>query len=231
MRLLDLQELDRAIDELEASKSSYPTEVNLLKHEIETASRGLTKLQEEIHELEKRRRHFEGELELANAELQKHQQQLYQIRTNREYDALQIEIEECKRRISDTENEILQAMTAYDEFTKRIEEDKQAFAEMKEGKISRINELTQQLNSIEDRMKGRRQKREEMAGEISKGVLGAYERIRKAKKTTVVSVARGACGGCYKQIPPQKLIEIRKNAKLVFCENCGRILVWENRSV
>lgn len=229
-RLLELQEIDRAVDELEACRSEYPTEIDLLEQEIEAAARSLTKLQEEIHEQERKRRHSEGVLELANADLQKHQQQLYKIRTNKEYDALQIEIEECKRRIAASENEILQAMSSLEELTVKVQEGKQAFAETEREKKGRVAELTEKLGSIEDRMKVHRNQRAIVAEGVKKRVLDAYERIRKAKKATVVTVLRGACGGCYKRIPPQKLIEIRRNEQLISCENCGRILVWDDRS-
>ena len=61
---------------------------------------------------------------------------------------------------------------------------------------------------------------------MSKEDLDRYERIQKAKGgTAVVPVKRGACGGCYSRVPPQKMLEIRQNARLFMCEHCGRILV------
>jgi predicted nucleic acid-binding Zn-ribbon protein len=231
MRLLDVQEVDKVIYELEASKSEYPAEINLLKHEIETTAKSLEQQEQEIQELEQRRRHFEGELELASAELERHQQQLYEIRTNREYDALQLEIEDCKRRINESENEILLAMTSQEEYAQKLEEAKQTFAQMKKDKSSQIAQLTEDLDSIEEKVSTQLHKRKLMAKDITRRALSAYERIRKVKKdTAVVTVLRGACGGCYKRIPPQKAIEIRKNERLISCENCGRILVWDNRS-
>jgi predicted nucleic acid-binding Zn-ribbon protein len=53
-----------------------------------------------------------------------------------------------------------------------------------------------------------------------------YERIRKAKGgLAVVPVKRNACGGCYNAVPPQKVLELRRNNKIYTCEHCGRILV------
>ena len=40
----------------------------------------------------------------------------------------------------------------------------------------------------------------------------------------VVSVKRGACGGCFNVVPPQKQAEIREKKKIIVCEHCGRIL-------
>ena len=42
----------------------------------------------------------------------------------------------------------------------------------------------------------------------------------------VVSVFNGdSCGGCFNTIPPQRLIDIASNKKMIICEYCGRILV------
>jgi len=50
--------------------------------------------------------------------------------------------------------------------------------------------------------------------------------VLKAKNgKAVVPVRRNACGGCYKKVPPQTILELRKNSKVMTCEHCGRILV------
>ena len=61
-------------------------------------------------------------------------------------------------------------------------------------------------------------------------MLKRYERIRIAKNgIAVVPITRDACGGCYKTIPPQKIVEIEKLTEIIQCEVCGRILVPENK--
>ena len=52
-------------------------------------------------------------------------------------------------------------------------------------------------------------------------------RIRKnvLNGLAVAPVLRGACGGCFAQIPPQLQSDIRQRKKIVICENCGRVLV------
>jgi predicted nucleic acid-binding Zn-ribbon protein len=68
--------------------------------------------------------------------------------------------------------------------------------------------------------------RQKIHARINPTDLTAYERIRKAKKgKAVVPVKRGACGGCFNKVPPQKLLELRLNDKLFTCERCGRMLV------
>ena len=68
--------------------------------------------------------------------------------------------------------------------------------------------------------------REKLVARIAKSDIFTYERIRKAKRgTAVVPVRRQACGGCHNRVPPQKLLELRKNDRIYTCERCGRIIV------
>jgi len=68
--------------------------------------------------------------------------------------------------------------------------------------------------------------REKLMVRIDRNDIRAYERIRRAKDgKAVVPVRRNACGGCFKRVPPQTVLELRKNSKIITCEHCGRILV------
>ena len=57
-------------------------------------------------------------------------------------------------------------------------------------------------------------------------MLKSYDKIRDNAKNglAVVSIKRGACGGCFNVVPPQRQAEVRERKKLIVCEHCGRIL-------
>ena len=58
-------------------------------------------------------------------------------------------------------------------------------------------------------------------------LLAIYDRIRKGGRTlAVVRLSKGACGGCFLEIPPQRASEVRRSDRIIPCESCGRILVW-----
>ena len=93
-----------------------------------------------------------------------------------------------------------------------------------------IAELSKQLASIERKVASRKRKKAKASSDLSRRVLSSYERIRKGRNgVAVASVDRNACGGCFTQIPPQTVVEIRRNARIILCESCGRILVWDDR--
>ncbi|MFR9566857.1 MAG: C4-type zinc ribbon domain-containing protein, partial [Rikenellaceae bacterium] len=64
---------------------------------------------------------------------------------------------------------------------------------------------------------------------IDERLLSAYSRIRGNVRNglAVVTVKRDACGGCFNRIPPQRQLEVRQGRKIIVCEYCGRILVYD----
>ena len=41
-----------------------------------------------------------------------------------------------------------------------------------------------------------------------------------------MAILKGACGGCFRNQPPQLLQDARRRDRLLVCEGCGRLLVW-----
>jgi predicted nucleic acid-binding Zn-ribbon protein len=63
---------------------------------------------------------------------------------------------------------------------------------------------------------------------IRNDLRALYERYyEKYHDRAIVSVQGGVCHGCYVTIPPMRLDIIRRMDSIEFCENCGRILIWE----
>jgi predicted nucleic acid-binding Zn-ribbon protein len=90
----------------------------------------------------------------------------------------------------------------------------------RQGELDRVNK---EHEEEELRLK---HEREKLVVRIERNDLRLYERIRKAMKgKAVVPVRRNACGGCFKRVPPQVSVELRKNSRLMTCEHCGRLLI------
>ncbi|HUV87662.1 MAG TPA: C4-type zinc ribbon domain-containing protein [bacterium] len=63
---------------------------------------------------------------------------------------------------------------------------------------------------------------------VRNGLRALYERYyEKYHDRAIVSVKGGVCHGCFVTIPPMRLDIIRRMDSIEFCENCGRILIWE----
>ena len=63
---------------------------------------------------------------------------------------------------------------------------------------------------------------------VRKDLRALYERYyQKYHARAIVPVRGGVCQGCFVTIPPMRLDIIRRMDSLEVCENCGRILIWE----
>ena len=100
--------------------------------------------------------------------------------------------------------------------------------EVKPNPLQRTIELTISPKELDARVaKALREKAKKLEANIEPRLLTAFKRIRKGARNglAVVYVQRGACGGCFNKIPPQKQLDIKLRKKVIVCEYCGRIMI------
>lgn len=226
--LLELQEVDIQIFEIEKSKRDYPEKIKQLSSEIETQESIIAEKKSQIANLDTEQRDFEMDIQKANDFLKKSQDRLSAVKNNREYDSLQEEIDVQREKISESETEIIRIMDSLEELKSVLDEHESSFGDLKGKNDSEISELTQVLASIKEKRAAQESERAIIAERTEPNLLTTYERIRKGYKNgvAVAGIKRGACGGCFQRIPPQQIAEIKKQDKIMRCEICGRLLVW-----
>ena len=226
LQLLQLQEHDKKLEALDKSKSQYPTEIEERQAEISTAGEVLEEMEEEKTNWEKQQRQSEGEIQLAKESLKVHEDRFSVVTNNEEYDALQIEIQACKNTISEHENQLLQAMESIQRIEQGLEEEQKTFEEIRQNQQESIDELQGQLDSMEESVQDEETNRSKTAKTIDPTMLSVYERRRGPRSRRIASIRKDSCGVCFRQLPPQKLSEVRRCERVVHCENCGAIVVW-----
>jgi predicted nucleic acid-binding Zn-ribbon protein len=230
-RLLQLQEMDDELLSLERAKVELPKRIQALEERIEETSQKFDDGKTALEELKREKRHSELELRDAEAGLKELQGKVYEIKTNKEYDALQSEIGSKKEEISNSEEEILTLMSQIEEMEEEIQKQEDEFTIISQENGAELESQRRELATLEEKIAIKQGERRNIMVRISQKTLSTYERISKGKNgLAVVRVRRGACGGCFKSLPPQKLQEIRREDRLITCENCGRILVWNQKN-
>lgn len=148
------------------------------------------------------------------------------VRNNREYDAITKEVELQNLEIQLNEKRIKEAYGKIDRKKEEIQGTKDRLDERKKDLEAKKSELEQIKAESQDEENKLMDTREKAKAEIEPRLLKGYERIRKNARNglAVVSVKRGACGGCFAIVPPQRQVDIRERKKLIVCEHCGRIL-------
>jgi hypothetical protein len=224
--LYALQLIDTNLDELLQQKGDLPAEVQKLEKDLADQRQHHDAVEQAMRQAFTQRDNADSEIVGLRQRLEKYKSQQFAVRSNREYDALTREMDGASEAITRLEKEMEQleaqatnARTELAEIDVRIEAAK-THLEEKRVALAEISKLT------EDEELHFQHERQKAVTRISKQDLAAYERIRKAKKgMAVVPVKKGACGGCYNRVPPQKLLELRQNERMYTCERCGRIIV------
>lgn len=227
--LLDLQEIDDQLGELERSKIYLPEMIQNLEREVDDIGQEVLGHEKTLEECQREQRLLELEIETDKTELDKFQKQMRVIKTNREYDALTAEIDAKKQGISDKEERILALMAAGDEAKDKLVELRERLKEVKSRNGEQLHMLRSQESTLQAKIDDKIQKRTILVKDINKQVVGIYERVRRGKGgMAVVTIRKRACSGCFKQIPPQRIQEIRRGDRIFACDNCGRILTWSD---
>ena len=227
--LLDLQEIDDELGELERSKIYLPEMIHRLESEITNLQTEIEESKTTLQDSQKEQKALELEIETDKQQLDNYQRQMRTIKTNKEYDALTAEIDAKKLEISEKEERVLTLMATIDECREKETELSSRLEEVKNGNSEQLKNLNDQSSSLQAKIDNRLEKRNKIAGNIKRQVIGIYERVRKGKGgLVVVPIRKRACGGCFKQIPPQRIQEIRRGDRIFSCDSCGRILIWSD---
>lgn len=226
--LLNLQKIDIRLHELEGLRGDLPQKVNDIRIKLDQLSDNLKTKAQECKEAELEQQKSNLEIQESKTRLEKFQDQLYRVSTNREYDAITLEIDGVKASIDQFEFRVLEL----EEIREKLQEEIKSSEDQKTTLAANLEalekELQEKLNITNREEENLRLQRQDIVSNIDRPMYGTYERVRKCKNgVAVVATQRGACGGCFNAIPPQRLLEIREKKKFITCEFCGRIIIWD----
>jgi predicted nucleic acid-binding Zn-ribbon protein len=231
-QLYALQQIDTSLDELEELKGDLPAQIAGLESQESALTTQIAALETDMRTAFSQRDHADSEIIALREKSEKYKVQQYQVRNNREYDALTREMDAAQDTIARLEKE-MEALEGKATLARGdIEGLKGKMAELEGALTEKRAALAEVARTTEAEERQLRHERDKIAHRVAKTDIAQYERIRKAKKgKAVVPVRRGACGGCFNRVPPQKLLELRQNNKLYLCEHCGRIIVSDEIAV
>lgn len=225
-RLYELQLIDLRLDELEELKGDLPDQIRELEEKHSGISSRVASLGETMRTAFSQRDTADSDIIGLREKLEKYKKQQFEVRNNREYDALTKEMDLATETISKLEQGMDELETRATVARTEAEDLKIQVAELDKELEEKRVALAEVSKSTEEEELRFQHKREKVIVHITKQDLAAYERIRKAKRgKAIVPVRRGACGGCFARVTPQKMLELRQNSKMFQCEHCGRILV------
>ena len=224
--LAAMQKLDDKIGQYRVLQEVLPKQLNEINERVEQATIDLLAGETEKAEINKTQRAQEGEIKTHQEQIKKYGNQLSAIKTNKEYKALNSEIAYLKDKISEIESQLLVLMDSETEVKGRIVEYKNALAEAEANKKAKEGDLKAQIDTLEEKVESTRAERNKLAVTLPVALIKRYGNMIRNKGNQALAYSHdGSCGGCGFVIRQQMRIELQLREKVVYCENCGRILL------
>jgi predicted nucleic acid-binding Zn-ribbon protein len=220
--LLEVQELDTAIDRLHARLRALEGGADLLaaRNEANEAERQMGELRLKLDELARDQQRFEHEIDSMT------QKASAENANARELDSIRHEVENLGRRRRDREDELLTLMQMRED----LEKEEGAARERSESLRAKVDEVeaaaADDLDRVRTELKERGEAREALAATIDPEYLELYEDVRPQKKgVAAVALVDGVCQGCHEQLSSVYVDRLKRAEGPKRCEHCRRILV------
>ncbi len=232
--LLQLQEIDLKIKEQEHAQEKFPAAVDKLNAQIDQATAALNVVKEKLQQAENDKKNWEEQVQKAQAGLERSQERLNSIKTNREYDAVHAEIEAQKSIINSAEQRRNNLTAEIDKLQVNVSEHQAELDRISAENGPQILDLQQKIGAIDSNIATINKDRDVIVPKVAKHIFRQYDLIHSKRKTgraiSTVSTNR-TCSVCYKVLEPQLYNEIRRGTKIILCQSCGSIMVWEPGAV
>ena len=229
--LLDIQEIDTAIDRLMARMRALETgeDAAAALAEANEAERMMGELRLRLDELSRDQMRFEHEIDSMSQKAAAEERRLYDgsVANARELDSITHEVDNLKKRRSDREDELLALMEVREE----LESQERAAAERSEALRARVAEVgSVAADELETAAgpssKERTEARAALAETVDAEYLELYEDLRPQKKgVAAVALIDGVCQGCHEQLSSVYVDRLKRVEGPKRCEHCRRILV------
>lgn len=225
--LYALQQKSSEIDNIKILRGELPLEVADLEDEIIGLETRIKKYETELKEADTAVSFQKQKAKDSTLKIEKYKEQLDNVRNNREFDHLSKEIEFETLEIELSEKRVREFTQDSKNLTEQVEKSKAFLQERSADLGQKKEELDNIVSETKQQEEQLREEVKEIETEVEARLLQAFKRIRKSARNglAVVCIERGACGGCFNKIPPQKQMDIKIGKKIIVCEYCGRIMI------
>jgi uncharacterized protein len=222
-----LQSLDRKSASLEHEIATLPKQIGEIEKKLEASKRHVEADRAAFTANGRDRKKLDGEIEIQQQKISKLRDQMLQAKTNDQYRAFQNEISWCEGQIRNAEDKILELMEQAEALDGNLKVTEAALK--KEGEAVEAEKTRAKEKVAADRkmLAEAQQERNGIKDRLSPKFYADYERVRRKTKGSVVAEAvDNRCDACMITLRPQFMQELKLGDKVMYCESCGRMLVY-----
>jgi predicted nucleic acid-binding Zn-ribbon protein len=228
--LLDIQELDTAIDRATARMRELEagTDGAAALAEANAAERSVGELRLRLDELARDQMRFEHEIDSMSQKAAAEERRLYDgsVANARELESIRHEVDNLKKRRTDREDELLGLMEVREDLEAKERSATERWDELRAHVQTVEGAAADELGRLTIELKERSEARAALAETVDAELLELYEDLRRQKKGVgAVALIDGVCQGCHEQLSSVELDRLKRTEDTKRCEHCRRILI------
>lgn len=229
-RLIALQRISSATEDARRRLAEEPDRQKILEARLEEARMRVTAARERLTACQTMRRSIEKDLAVHQGRLSKFRDQLMAVKTNVEYQAMQKEIEFAQHEVKQLEDRILELMLEADDLGAAVKSAELDLASEQKKVDSDRHALAAELSELAQALERLTRERAELVGQVNQQALAMFETVSRRRNGIAVAEARdGVCTVCHVRLRPQVFNEVRRNAEIIQCDSCNRVLYFVPR--
>ena len=227
--LIQLHETHARLAEIDELKGDLPELLNEQENDFNEMNDTQKDNSLKIHVLSKELNLCQKTLSDHNVKLEKYNNQLLKVTNNKEYDAVLLEIDHFKKLISELDTQILSINNEKEELSSLIENNTPLIEELSEKIKINKKELDSKMSETNKEEQLLSKNSKQLAKKIiNDNCLTQYSKLYEKYGQGMAHIARESCSYCYTQLPPQTLVEIEYNKKIITCPSCSVFLYHKN---
>ncbi len=224
-QLIEIANLDKEIDSFEPRIKEVNKELSDLLSKESTLQAEVDEIKNAAKDISLSIQKNENHLEDLSLKLEEIAKKTKLIKTEKESKALSLEEELAKEQITFANEEITRLNTLLEtknNSTKELEDKINALQESQKEVRKKVESEVQKIKEEQQEVFNQKEK---LIKTMDQKIISFYEKIRKwAKNTSVVSITRQACGGCFIRINDKIYSDVIRSDDIITCPHCGRIL-------
>ena len=229
--LLAYQEADLEVDKLDAELRNtkeykrYAKLKNYIAEQRRVLTRMTQGLKTQANQVKIAKEHADLLQQRYEDGLQKYQavdkSNLAEVERFRKYfEQLHARLAQERREFSEVANTLKKEDTQLGDMRVKLARASREFEETKAQVEQLMEEQKPQRDAAKDKI-------EELAKSVEPALLERYQTVKRGVSAPVARVIDNRCTGCNMELSAVLLRNLKENAGIIECENCGRILVAE----
>jgi len=225
--LINLIEFDRGLIKKEQQIEEIQKSIAIIKgdeQKLVTEHEGTAK---HLHDAKKIVHENELRMKELDATEKKKKKQLEETDSQKTYQALKKEINFLKKSQYDHEKHLVQYWKELEAAQKTFDQDATSYKNKQAKLKEKLSTDTANIEQLKDELKQLYKERSKKEKIVPEEWIAKYNLMRTQTDNPIVPVEYDSCSGCFAQLQPQMLLDLKRK-KLLQCNSCYRFIYLPN---